>query len=320
MKNKILVTGGSGFLGRNLVKKLSYNKSNFVIVLDNNSRKSSIKENVFSKFNNVKYIQGSILDKKIVNNACKNIDTIFHLAYINGTKFFYSIPDKIFEVAVHGMINLVDAAKKNKVKKFILASSSEVYHYPNKVPTPENISLIIPDIHNPRYSYGGGKLFCELYLFYYGHKFFKKSIIFRPHNVYGPNMGNEHVIPELVRKINLAKIRKKKFINLEGDGSQTRSFVYIDDFVDALELVYLRGKNLNIYNIGTKDEISIKKLLKLIQKKLKTNLLVKNIDIKRGGTPRRCPDIKKIQKLGFKSKVKLSSGLDQLINWYNKNV
>ena len=317
MKNKILVTGGSGFLGRNLVKKLSKNKNNFVIVLDNNSRKSSKNEKFYSKFKNIKYIKGNILDLKVVINACKNVDTIFHLAYINGTKFFYTIPDKIFDVAVHGMINIIQAAKINKIKKFILASSSEVYHHPNKIPTPENIPLIVPDIHNPRYSYGGGKLFCELYLFYYAHKFFKKSIIFRPHNVYGPNMGNEHVIPELVRKINLAK--KKKFVTLEGDGMQTRSFIFIDDFVDALELVYLKGKNLNIYNIGTKDEISIKKLLKIIQKKLKTNLHVKNIDIKKGGTPRRCPDIKKIQKLGFKRKVKLSVGLDKLINWYNEN-
>ncbi len=316
MKNKILITGGTGFLGRNLVKRLSEDKNNLITILDNNSRSSAVVEKIQNKYKNVKYIEGSILDYKIVNNACKNIDTIFHLAYINGTKFFYTIPDKIFEVAVYGMINLIESAKNKDIKNFILASSSEVYQQPEIIPTPEEVDLKIPDILNPRYSYGGGKIFCELLLFYYGKKYFKRSMIFRPHNVYGPNMGNEHVIPELIKKIDIAKKRKSKFITLEGKGNETRSFIFIDDFIDALELIYKKGKNLNIYNIGTQDEVSIKYLLNLIQKKMFSNHKIKNIPIKKGGTLKRCPDIKKIKKLGFKRSFKLSYGLDQTIDWY----
>ena len=316
MKNKILITGGTGFLGRNLVKRLSEDKNNLITILDNNSRSSAVVEKIQNKYKNVKYIEGSILDYKIVNNACKNIDTIFHLAYINGTKFFYTIPDKIFEVAVYGMINLIESAKNKDIKNFILASSSEVYQQPEIIPTPEEVDLKIPDILNPRYSYGGGKIFCELLLFYYGKKYFKRSMIFRPHNVYGPNMGNEHVIPELIKKIDIAKKRKSKFITLEGKGNETRSFIFIDDFIDALEIIYKKGKNLNIYNIGTQDEVSIKYLLNLIQKKMFSNHKIKNIPIKKGGTLKRCPDIKKIKKLGFKRSFKLSYGLDQTIDWY----
>ena len=319
MKNRILITGGTGFLGRNLVKRLSEDKNNLITILDNNSRSSAVVEKIKNKDNNIRYIEGSILDYKTVNNACKNIDTIFHLAYINGTKFFYTIPDKIFEVAVYGMINLIEAAKNKKIKNFILASSSEVYQQPKIIPTPEEVDLKIPDILNPRYSYGGGKIFCELLLFYYGKKYFKRSMIFRPHNVYGPNMGKEHVIPELIKKIKIAKKRKIKFITLEGKGNETRSFIFIDDFIDALQLIYKKGKNLNIYNIGTQDEISIKHLLNLIQKKMFSNHKIKYIPIKKGGTLKRCPNIKKIKKLGFKRSFKLSSGLDQTIDWY-KNI
>jgi len=318
MINKILITGGSGFLGRNLVKKLSQNKKNYIKILDDYSRLSSINENIKSSHKNIEYINGSVLDSKVVNKACTNVDTIFHLAYINGTKFFYSMPDRIFEVAAIGMTNLINACKNKEVKNFILASSSEVYQNPSIIPTPENVELKIPDINNPRYSYGGGKIFCEMMLFYYGKKYFKNSIIFRPHNVYGPNMGNEHVIPEFIRKIKIAKKLNRKSISLEGSGFETRSFIYIDDFVDALNIIYQKGKNGNIYNIGTNEEITIINLLSLLQKKMNTNYKIKNVPIKKGGTPRRCPDIKKIIKLGFRNQFSLSKGLDQTINWYNQ--
>lgn len=319
MKNKILVTGGSGFLGRNLVKKLSLDKNNHITILDNNSRASAINEIIQSKHKNIKYIRGSILDYNTVKKACTNIDTIFHLAYINGTKFFYSIPDKIFEVATMGMINLIKASKNKKIKNFILASSSEVYQNPSIIPTPENIELKIPDINNPRYSYGGGKIFSEMMLFYYGKKFFKNSIIFRPHNVYGPNMGNEHVIPEFIKKIKNAQKKGNKTISLEGKGSETRSFIYINDFIDALNILFKKGKDNNIYNIGTTEEVTILNLLQLIQKKMNTNFKIKHVPIKKGGTNKRCPDINKIKKLGFKKKYSLSTGLDHTIDWYKRN-
>ena len=91
--------------------------------------------------------------------------------------------------------------KKNKIKELYIASSSEVYQTPIKIPTDESEMLKIPDIYNPRYSYGGGKIISELLGIHYGKKHFKKLVIFRPHNVYGSDMGNDHVIPQFINRM-----------------------------------------------------------------------------------------------------------------------
>ena len=104
------------------------------------------------------------------------------------------------------MLNVIDACKKNNIKELIVASSSEVYQSPKIIPTPEEVPLVVPDVLNPRYSYGAGKLISEVIAFN-NKKFFEKVIIFRPHNVYGPDMGMEHVIPQLTNKI-LEEVKK----------------------------------------------------------------------------------------------------------------
>ncbi len=309
MKNKktFLVTGGTGFIGRNIVNLL-LNKNYKVIVLDNESRGS------FKKLNNrkIKFVKGDIRKKKDLYKCLKKVDAIIHLAYINGTKYFYEKPEIILDVAIKGLINIFDGCKKFKIKELYLASSSEVYQTPLKTPTNENEMLKIPDIFNPRYSYGGGKILTELMGINYGKKFFKKLIIFRPHNVYGPDMGNEHVIPEFIRKI---KSLKNKFFKIQGSGKEIRSFIFIDDFISAFDLILHKGKHLNIYNIGTKEKITIKELAKKISFIFKKKIIIKKSPLKKGGTKIRIPDIKKIQKLGFKPKYLLNKGLKKTINF-----
>ena len=107
----------------------------------------------------------------------KNINSIIHLAYINGTKYFYEKPELILDVAIKGLVNVFDGCKKFKIRELYLASSSEVYQTPLKVPTSEEEPLKIPDINNPRFSYGGGKILTELMGINYGRKFFTKIII-----------------------------------------------------------------------------------------------------------------------------------------------
>ena len=130
--------------------------------------------------------------------------------------------------------------------------------------------LKIPDIYNPRYSYGGGKILTELMGINYGKKYFKKLVIFRPHNVYGPDMGNEHVIPEFLNRFK--KMKGKKF-KIQGSGKEIRSFIFIDDFVNAFDLLLKKGKHLQIYNIGTSEKLTInlfsKNNCKTISKKIK---------------------------------------------------
>ena len=160
--DNILITGGLGFIGKNLAISLS--KKNNVKILDNSFRKN------FSdlKFpNKIKIIKGDIKNPKTLSKCLKNVDTVFHLAFINGTKYFYSKPKLVLDVGIKGTLALFDQIEKSNVKKVILASSSEIYQTPKKIPTPEEIEGLVPDVKNPRYSYGSAKLICEILLLHY---------------------------------------------------------------------------------------------------------------------------------------------------------
>ncbi len=307
-KKNFLVTGGAGFIGSNLVKKL-IKEGHMVTIFDNLSRGSFKK---FDNLENIKIINGDIRKIKDLKKAFLNIDCVCHLAYINGTKYFYSKPEIILDVAIKGLMNVVDLCIEYKIKELILASSSEVYQEPTKIPTKEDERLIIPNIMNPRFSYGGGKILTELVGIFYGKKFFKKLIIFRPHNVYGPNMGEEHVIPTFIKKIK--NLKNQGTIKIQGNGNETRAFIYIDDFTDALYKVILKGKHINIYNIGNNDEVKIKYLAKKIAKLMNKKIKLKHIPKPLGATSKRCPNINKIKKLGYKSKFNLDIGLKKTID------
>jgi len=306
-KKHFLVTGGTGFLG-SAICRLLLKKGHKVTIFDNNSRGSIVKIRDIKK--KLRFINGDIRNYNKLNTSLKGVDAVIHLAYVNGTKYFYSRPVTILEIATKGIINIIDGCINNKIKELYLASSSEVYQTPNKIPTDENESLKIPDVYNPRYSYGGGKILTELMGIHYGKKYFKKLVIFRPHNVYGSNMGNEHVIPEFINRFK--KLKNKKF-KIQGTGKEIRSFTYIEDFINAFSLILERGKHLNVYNIGTSERITIKdlafKLSKIFNKKI---LLIKTHRPK-GGTKIRIPNIKKIKKLGFKQKFKLNQGLKKTL-------
>ncbi len=308
MKKNILVTGGSGFIGSAIVKYLVKKKYN-VVVFDNNSRGRS--RRIRDVNNKISFIKGDIRDKKKLLSINKKIDTIIHLAYINGTKFFYKKPFEILDIAVNGYLNILEFCKIKKVQNLFLASSSEVYQNPIKIPTDENEMLKIPDIHNPRYSYGGGKIFSELYGLYFAKKYLKKFIIFRPHNVYGADMGNDHVIPEFI--IRFKKIGKKKNFLIHGTGNEVRSFIHIDDFINGFDKVFQRGKNSEIYNIGTTEKVKISRLAYLISKIYKKKIKIIRSKLPKGSPSKRCPDIGKIKKLGFKQKISLRNGLKKVI-------
>ena len=124
--------------------------------------------------------------------------------YVNGTATFYSAPELVLDVGVKGMVNVIDACRRQNVGSLVLASSSEVYQSPPRVPTAEDVPLVVPDPHNPRLSYGAGKIISEMMAINYGRKYFERVLIFRPHNVYGPDMGFEHVIPQFAVRLKRA--------------------------------------------------------------------------------------------------------------------
>tara|TARA_Y100001970_G_scaffold217871_1_gene266997 strand:+ start:2501 stop:3442 length:942 start_codon:yes stop_codon:yes gene_type:complete len=305
MKKKYLVTGGSGFIGRAITLSL-LKKNNSVIIVDNKFRNKKYYD---IKDKNLKIFNIDIRNKNSLKKVFNKVDAVIHLAYINGTSFFYEIPNLILDVGIKGMINILELCEENKIKEFYLASTPEVHNSPY-LPTDEKVPLIIPDPFNPRYSYAAGKIISEIMTL--NANFLDKAIIFRPYNIYGPNMGYNHVIPEIILK----SLKSNKKLKIQGSGNQTRSFCYIDDFVAGFNLLLSKGKNKNIYNIGNKDEIKIKDLVKKIIKISNKKLSISTSSQKKGDVKRRCPDITKLRKLGFKPKNNLDLGLIKTYEWY----
>jgi len=215
-------------------------------------------------------------------------------------------------------LNVLESIRKNKVKKFFYASSSEVYNKADKYPTNENVKLVIPEPKNPRFSYSSSKIIGEVLIFNYLRKSKIKHYIFRPHNIFGPEMGFEHVIPELICKIFNASDRfkaKKCTIEIQGNGNETRSFCFVEDAVNQIIKIRNKGKNREIYNIGQSYEISINNLIKDISKIINIKIKIVKGKLTKGSVLRRCPDIKKVNKLG-KTRNNYYYGLEKTVNWY----
>jgi nucleoside-diphosphate-sugar epimerase len=318
-QRRVLVTGGSGFIGSALVKAL-VREGNNVRVFDNNSRGAPRRLKEVEK--DIAFIAGDIRDPSAVEVAVRGMDEVHHLAFINGTEFFYSAPELVLDVGVKGMLNVVDACRSANVRTLVLASSSEVYQTPPNVPTDESAPLIVPDPHNPRLSYGAGKIISEVIAINYGRKFFERVLIFRPHNVYGPDMGWEHVIPQFALQLKKAAALHKSGklpFEIQGDGQQTRSFCHVDDLVRGVMAMRAKGEHLGIYHIGTTEEITIAELAKRMAVHMGREIAINSRPGLAGSTARRCPDIAKISKLGFTPQVLLAAGLPPTMDWYWAN-
>src|SRR3569833_2189390 len=248
--SKILVTGGAGFIGSGLVKALVA-AGHRVRVLDDNSRGAPRRLSDVEK--DIEFIAGDIRDAEAVARATAGMDEVHHLAFVNGTEFFYTQPDLVLDVGVRGMINVIDACRMHNVGNLILASSSVCYQTPPVVPTDETAPLSVPDVLNPRYSYGGGTLIRELMAINYGRKYFERVLIFRPHNVYGPDMGFEHVVPQFalrLKKLADAQAAGPLRFDIQGTGEETRAFCYIDDLVAGVMVMREAGEHLGIFLVG----------------------------------------------------------------------
>lgn len=313
---KALVTGGTGFIGSGLVKALLSDGFQ-VRVFDNNFRGKL--DNLQDVINDIELCEGDIRDSAITDKAVAGCNHVYHLAFINGTEFFYKYPGLVMDVGIRGHFNIMDASKKHGIEKFIYASSSEVYQTPPTIPTPEEVPGIVPDVMNPRYSYGGSKLTGELLTFHYLEDASMTRIVFRPHNIYGPAMGFEHVIPQLIEKIFTASDSFKNDtadISIQGSGMETRAFCYIDDAINGILLAATKGKDRNVYHIGTDTETEIIELASLLGSSLGVMVNTSPGELQKGSTLRRCPDISKLRALGYSPKVSLKQGSNKTVHWY----
>ncbi|MDA9508851.1 NAD-dependent dehydratase [Bradyrhizobium sp. CCBAU 11386] len=319
MPKRYLVTGGTGFIGSALVRRL-LRDGHSVRVIDNNSR--GVLSRLTGIADSVEFVEADIRDTAAVTAAAAGMDSILHLAYVNGTEFFYKKPELVLDIAVRGMLSVLDACRHNGVGELVLASSSETYQTPPMSPTPEAVPLVVPDIANPRYSYGGGKIACELMAMNYGRTGFERVMIFRPHNVYGPDMGWEHVIPQFAVRAHRA-VRQQPRGTLRfpilGDGTQTRAFCHIEDFVDGLALMIDKGEHLGIYHIGNPEELTIAEVATQVVRCFDREAEIVPSEAPRGETNRRCPDITKLRGLGFCPRVAFAQGIGGAVRWYSEH-
>ena len=212
----------------------------------------------------------------------------------------------------------MDASLKHNIENIVVASSAEVYQTPLKIPTPEEEMLKIPNPLEERYSYGASKIASELVAFNWAREG-NCVQVFRPHNIYGPNMGWKHVIPSLINKIIQIKKDGKTDLNILGNGLQTRAFCYVDDLISGLHIMQSKGARNELFHIGTQEEISIKKLVEVISELMEIKVKIITSKAPKGETEKRCPDISKIRKLGYSPKFSIKDGLKMTIKWYLDN-
>jgi nucleoside-diphosphate-sugar epimerase len=312
----VLVTGGTGFIGSALVKGLLAAGAR-VRSFDNDSRGATAR--LAGVAGSLDLRIGDIRDAAAVRAAVRGVDYVCHLAYVNGTEFFYSQPDLVLEVATKGMLNVLDGCVAEGVRHLMLMSSSEVYHSPEVIPTDETTPLVVPDVMNPRFSYGGGKIVSELLAVNYGRKHFDRMLICRPHNVYGPDMGREHVIPQFVLRLKERYARQPGGaidFPIQGTGEETRSFIYVDDCIRGLLRVLDHGEALGVYHVGTEREVSIRDLAHMVAAACGRTIRIVPGELLAGSTRRRCPDTRKLRALGFEPAVSLEDGLRRTAEWY----
>jgi UDP-glucose 4-epimerase len=181
---------------------------------------------------------------------------------------------------------------------------------------------MLPDSLNPRYSYGGSKIVSELIAFNYAREHYRKVQVFRPHNVYGPDMGWKHVLPQfIVRAKELIEQQEGARISfpIQGDGTETRAFCYVDDVVDGIITMYEHGAHREVYHIGNDEMVSIAELVGLVAGYFGRSFDLVTGAAAPGGTRVRCPDISKMAALGYRPSVLLAEGVRRTSDWYVAN-
>lgn len=309
----VLITGGAGFIGSHLTETILGLKAK-VIVIDNFStgRKENLKNVLDNK--NLKIIKGDVNDFKTLKKIFSNykIDYVFHYAAVVGVKRLEEEPMKILN-DIEGIKNILNLSQKNKVKKIVFASSSEVYGEPLSLPEKED------GIHNPRDVYALVKLMGENLIEIYHKEYKLPACALRFFNVYGPKQNSSPY--GFVVGIFIEQVLKGIPPTIFGDGLQTRDFIYIKDNVAASVRALLSKKtDGEIINIGIGRQTTIldlaERIINISGKNLKPKFLPqRKIDIRY-----RCPDVTKMKKLlKFTPKYSLDEGLKITYEWYKEN-
>jgi GDP-L-fucose synthase len=313
---KVLVTGGSGFIGSHLVEELVKLKAHVTVP----SRQSNppFLSSVKSK---IKIVKADLKRLDVAKKLTQNQDLVFHLsALVGGIHYNNAHPATLLYDNLLPTINIIESAKVNKTKRLLVVSSACVYSPQVSIPTPESEGFL--DEPEPtNYGYGWSKRIAELLAKTYSEEHQMKIGIVRPYNAYGPrddfDPKQSHVIPALIKKV----CDGENPLVVWGNGSATRSFIYVTDIVRGMLTALEKHPQPDPINLGTTEEINIKNLSQLIIKLSGKSTKIKFDTNKPNGQLRRNCDIKKAKKiLNFKAQVKLTQGLPKVINYYLTHV
>ena len=314
---KILVTGGAGFIGSNIVEYLLDNNCSYVRVVDNLST-GNMKNIKFlmDKCKNMEFIEGDIRDIEICREVTRNIDVICHQAAIGSVP--RSVNDPLFshQNNVDGAFNILLAAKENKVKRVVYASSSSVYGDNQDLPKVENF------IGKQLSPYAITKYVNELYARIFTDCYEMECIGLRYFNVFGPRQDPNGAYAAVIPKFVSDLINKRAPI-INGDGSFSRDFTYVDNVVQANVLAMsTENKNAfgNVFNIANGGRTTILDLFVSIKKSLNSNLEPEFTSIRKGDIPHSNACIQKAKDiLGYKPKISFDNGIKKTIAYYKEN-
>ena len=297
--NKSIITGGAGFIGSNLTDHL-VRIGHKVIILDNfvSGKRSNLAHH---KKKDVKIFKIDISKNKNLDKYFKGTDYIFHLAGLAEIIPSFKNPNKYFKNNVIGTLNVLEAARKVKIKKFIYAASSSCYGNPLKFPTSEKDEI------NTQHPYGLTKYLGEELVIRYANLFNMPNISFRFFNVYGPRLNTSGQYSAVFGNF-LKQKKTKKPLTIVGNGKQTRDFIHVDDLINAF-LKIIKSKIVNrIYNLGSGKEISINKIAYLFGGR-------KIFISKRPGEPKRSlANIAKLKKdINWKPVITIKEGINKLL-------
>ena len=303
---RALVTGGAGFIGSHICQEL-LSKGHQVIALDNlaSGRIENFCE--FKDSKNFEFEKVDILNKGMLGPLFKDVDWVFHMAGLADIVPSIEKPDLYFDVNVKGTLNVLEAAKNSKIKKFVYAASSSSYGIPKSYPTPETATI------DPQYPYALTKYLGEQLVLHWSQIYSLPSVSLRLFNVYGPRSRTSGTYGAVFGVFLAQKLRHKPF-TVVGDGEQTRDFTFVTDVADAFILAAKSDVNGEFMNVGSGNTYSVNSLVEL---------LGGNVEYipKRPGEPD-CTfaDVGKIEHLlGWESKVTLEEGVQKMIekikNW-----
>lgn len=313
---RVLVTGGTGFIGSHVVEKLDALGAK-VTVMDNLS--NGIIKNIEYLHERVKFMKGDCANPRDAFVACKNQEVVLNLAArVGGIEYNRTHQGTMLQNNIVIASTMIEAAREAKVDRFLVISSACVYPHNALVPTPESEGFRgEPESTNG--GYGWAKRMAETLGKYYAEEFGMKVGIVRPYNAYGPrdhfDPATSHVIPALIKRV----MDGEDPVVVWGSGTQTRAFLYVEDLADGMIQTIEKYSQPDPINLGTDEEVSIAELVSMIIKISGVKAFIRFDSSKPDGSPRRNSDNTKAKEnVGFTAKTSLQEGLTKTIKWYKE--